>query len=126
MLIYLKELGSVKLTDLELQFLQEKCPFLPETYLRYLQAYRFKPETQAIVSFDGGSDDDDLGMIHVDVKGKWVETILYEIPLLVLVSEAYFRFVDTNWVYDGQEGESIMFYDIPKRIKKNKTNEHLV
>jgi len=102
--------------------LQEKCPFLPETYLRYLQAYRFKPETQAIVSFDGGSNDDDLGMIHVDVKGKWVETILYEIPLLVLVSEAYFRFVDTDWTYDGQEGRCIMCFYLQKPSKIEKTN----
>ena len=43
------------------------------------------------------------GDLYVLVKGKWVETILYEIPLLVLISECYFKFSNTDWNYDGQE-----------------------
>jgi nicotinate phosphoribosyltransferase len=43
------------------------------------------------------------GDLAIEVKGKWVGTILYEIPLLVLVSECYFRFSNTDWDYDGQE-----------------------
>lgn len=47
--------------------------------------------------------DSDLGDVEYVVKGTWVETILYEIPLLALTSQAYFMFSDTNWNYKCQE-----------------------
>ena len=51
---------------------------------------------------DTGADDV-VGDIHIEIRGTWVDTILYEIPLLALASEAYFKFMDTDWNYDGQE-----------------------
>lgn len=51
---------------------------------------------------DTGSADD-LGDLHFDIGGLWLHTILYEIPLLALTSEAYFRFCDQDWSHKGQE-----------------------
>jgi nicotinate phosphoribosyltransferase len=47
-------------------------------------------------------NEQDLGDVEVTVRGLWVDVVLYEIPLLALTSEAYFRFVDTDWTHDGQ------------------------
>ena len=38
----------------------------------------------------------------MNITGTWAGTILYEIPLLVLVSEAHFRFSDVDWDYEEQ------------------------
>ena len=51
---------------------------------------------------DTGSADD-VGDLHLAVGGFWLRTILYEIPLLALTSEAYFKFCDRDWNHHGQE-----------------------
>jgi nicotinate phosphoribosyltransferase len=100
------ELGNIALSNDELRFLQNTCTYLNKEYLDFLKEFRLNPREQIVASFvpdkDTGSDDD-IGEVNLEIKGLWVETILYEIPLLALTSEAYFRFMDTDWTYDGQE-----------------------
>lgn len=55
-----------------------------------------------MLDIDTGSDEN-LGEITLEVEGLRVDTILYEIPVPALISEAYFRFIDTDWTYDKQE-----------------------
>ncbi|KAI0105963.1 nicotinate phosphoribosyltransferase [Daldinia grandis] len=103
----ISKLGNISLSDDELRFLQTHCKYLSAPYLDFLKEFRLKPREQLNPTFhpvgtDTGAEDE-LGDIHIEIKGKWVDTILYEIPLLALTSEAYFKFMDTDWNYDGQE-----------------------
>ncbi len=75
-------------------------------YLDFLKEFRLNPREQVVSTFAADNDsgkDDDIGEVNIIIKGLWVDTILYEIPLLALTSEAYFRFMDADWNYDGQE-----------------------
>lgn len=94
------------MTPEELRYLQSTCPYLNQPYLYFLETFQLRPSEQIDLSFnvsDDAGNEEDVGDIHLQVKGLWVETILYEIPLLALTSEAYFRFCDRDWSYGGQE-----------------------
>ncbi|KNF06069.1 hypothetical protein, variant [Puccinia striiformis f. sp. tritici PST-78] len=50
-------------------------------------------------------DNEDIqekGDLEISIKGLWSDTILYEVPLLSMVSEAYFETVDRDWSYESQ------------------------
>ena len=101
------ELGNISLSNEEYLFLKKHCDYLTADYLEFLKEFQLRPREQVDISFttvgaDTGSDND-IGEVDIKIKGSWVDTILYEIPLLALTSEAYFRYMDTDWVYDGQE-----------------------
>lgn len=90
-----------------MQFLTQHCKYLNSTYLDFLKDFRLHPREEVAVTFIPVGDDTgaptDLGDIDIAIKGRWVDTILYEIPILALTSEAYFKFMDKDWSYDGQQ-----------------------
>ncbi|OAQ63009.1 nicotinate phosphoribosyltransferase [Pochonia chlamydosporia 170] len=103
----IRKLGNISLSAEEYKFLQTHCKYLNDDYLNYLRDFQLRPREQVVITFttvgtDSGADSD-LGDIDIKIRGTWSDTILYEIPILALTSEAYFRFMDTDWNYDGQE-----------------------
>ena len=98
-------LANIVVTDDEIEYLRTTCPYLSESYLSFLKKFRLRPNEHVLTNFTATSDsgsDEDVGDIEMNVRGLWVETILYEIPLLALTSEAYFKFCDRDWTYDEQ------------------------
>ncbi|RDW87397.1 nicotinate phosphoribosyltransferas-like protein [Coleophoma crateriformis] len=114
----IRKLGNIALSNDELRFLQNTCTYLNQPYLNFLKDFRLNPRDQIVATFipeNGTGADGDIGDVDLVIKGLWVDTILYEIPLLALTSEAYFRFMDTDWTYDGQEEKA---YDKGMRLLK--------
>nr|POE77784.1 nicotinate phosphoribosyltransferase [Quercus suber] len=104
------KLENVTITAGELKWLKETCPYLTDDYLSFLQTFTFRPAEHLQITFEQSADagDGDAASGHVDIqtKGRWVDTILYEIPLLALVSEAYFKFVDRDWTHAQQQARA--------------------
>ena len=100
------ELGNVFVTPEEIQYLKKNCSYLNPSYLQFLASFRLCPSKQVQASFqisDDTGSEDDVGEIGLQVAGNWLDTILYETPLLALTSEAYFKFCDRDWNYNEQE-----------------------
>lgn len=93
--------------DDEYEWLRKACPYFTEDYLAFLRAYRFNPRSEVSIRFEPhpsqtGGGGDETGSIQLRIKGKWSQAILYEVPILAIVSEAYFATVDVEWDYRGQ------------------------
>ncbi|KAI0785285.1 nicotinate phosphoribosyltransferase [Abortiporus biennis] len=99
----LPHFSELSLTQEERTWLTTHCPYFAQDYLDYLSSYQFKP-SQVSVTFNQKSDEEpDLGRLEIEAKGPWVETILWEVPLMAVLSEIYFTTADKDWSYEGQE-----------------------
>lgn len=71
---------SVKITDEEIAFMTSHCPWLPLWYFNFLRGYTFNPKEVSI-------EQDAEGKLSITVQGKWFSTIMWEMPLLSIISE---------------------------------------
>lgn len=76
-------MANLKLTVAEKDFLRANCPYLDPTYLDFLQGYRYNPAEVTILQ--------EGTQLTVTVEGPWYRTILWEVPLLSLISEWFYR-----------------------------------
>lgn len=94
-------------TEDDAAWLHKRCPFLQLEYLDYLTQFRFKPD-QVKVEFVASKENANKGKLEISATGPWVETILWEVPLMACLSELYFITTDKDWTYEGQRGVCLM------------------
>jgi len=87
-------MSGLKLTLEEKEYLAITCPYLDPTYLDFLQGYCYNPEE---VKIEQNSDD-----ISIFIEGYWYRTILWEVPLLALVSELFYTLTSQQRNTDEQ------------------------
>ncbi len=79
-----EQLAEVTITHDQLAYL-EKIPFIKPDFIRFLSLFRFNLRYVQIGL-------DDSGQLAIRVRGPWLHVILYEIPLLAIISEVRNRY----------------------------------
>ncbi|CAI3800795.1 Nicotinate phosphoribosyltransferase 2 [Pseudomonas sp. MM221] len=79
-----EQLAEVTVTHDQLAYL-EKIPFLKPDFIRFLSLFRFNLR-YVQVGLDA------TGQLAIRVRGPWLHVILYEIPLLAIISEVRNRY----------------------------------
>lgn len=89
----IEQLAALRLTEAERNYLSE-IPFFGTDFVEHLACYRFDPRQVAVRPGQG--------QLEITIRGPWPATILYEVPVLAIVNETYFRRRDP--VPDPSEG----------------------
>lgn len=87
-------MASLALTKDEKEFFSTNCPYLSHAYLDFLQGYRYDPAEVKISQ--NGSD------VEVLVEGYWYRTILWEVPILCLISEIFYKLTNAQRISNGE------------------------
>jgi nicotinate phosphoribosyltransferase len=91
----IKNLCQARLTNEELKFLGN-LPFIKPEFIEFLRNFQLREDTvHAFLN--------EAGHLNIHIKGLWVDTILWEMPLMGIVSETYFEVEDTNWIANLDE-----------------------
>jgi len=82
------KLAKLKLADFEKDYIARRCYFLDPTYIDFLSGYRYNPAEVTIELVNG--------QLHINIEGYWYRTILWEVPIMALISELYFKLTNAQ------------------------------
>ncbi|MGN7611221.1 nicotinate phosphoribosyltransferase [Magnetococcales bacterium HHB-1] len=103
---------QLRFTTDELDYLST-LPYFQEDFLLFLEDYRSK---RRFVKIDNSKE-----QLEIEISGLWLQTILFEVPLLSLVNELYFR---QNYLTPDLHEGRIRLQKKIDLIKKHPQGEH--
>jgi nicotinate phosphoribosyltransferase len=80
------EMQTLCLSNEAEEFIRKKCYYFDPVFIDLLKGFRFNPEEVRINQTDC--------VLDVEVEGLWYRTVLWEVPLMALISELYFKLTD--------------------------------
>ena len=75
-------LANLALSREEEQFMISRCYYFDPVFIDLLKGYRYDPDEVRIRMNNGD--------LSIEIEGLWYRTVLWEVPLLALVSELFF------------------------------------
>jgi nicotinate phosphoribosyltransferase len=78
-----KNMTELKLSKQEKQFIEKRCYFFDPVFIDFLEGYTYNPDEVTIIQTGG--------KLEISIEGYWYRTVLWEVPLMALISELYFR-----------------------------------
>jgi len=81
-----KEIQAMRhlaLTKEEEVYMTKKCYFFDPVFFDLLKGFRFNPDEVSIHQTGGD--------LQVEIRGFWYRTVLWEVPIMAIISELYFQ-----------------------------------
>ncbi len=79
----IRSMATLRLDEEEKEFLNRNCYFFTKPYIDFLTGFCYDP-TEVNAVQDGST-------VQLTIEGYWYRTILWEVPLMALISELYFK-----------------------------------
>lgn len=73
----------LRLDRIEKYWLSQICYFLTPVYIDFLSGYTYNPHEVSVVQSGGDID--------ITIEGPWYSAIMWEVPLMAMISELYFK-----------------------------------
>jgi len=103
----INSLSELQFTKDEIDFLKT-LRYLTDEYISFIKYFRFDPKEYVKVTIN-----DKSGEMDIRVIGPWFHTILFEIPILAIVSQVY------------SSNETVSINDVESSLKLIKNTENL-
>ncbi|GAO28595.1 nicotinate phosphoribosyltransferase [Geofilum rubicundum] len=78
-------------------FIRKRCYYFDPVFIDLIKGFRFNPEEVRIHQIGGDLD--------IEIEGLWYRTVLWEVPLMAIISELYFKL--THQAADNYEPKAI-------------------
>ncbi len=93
----ISKMANLALEKREKEFLQKECGrYLTPVYLDFLSGYRFDPSEVGVFLHNDGT-------LEVSIEGYWYRTVLWEVPLMAMICELYYKETGSLPTFDRQE-----------------------